>query len=277
MRDYPDGVRSVVLDSVYPPEFNVYVERSANLDRALQEVFKECEESTRCSARYKDLGRSFEAVVARLKGSPVDVALDPEFDDHTVRVDDVGFVGALHGMLYSADSIRFIPELIDSANKGDFYSAAYQLDGSGSGSGLAYGMHLSVQCSGEFKLASEEEINAGVDAFPTLRAYVELDIGLTERACKSWPGDPEPGDDEPVASTIPVLVLAGQFDPTTPPSWGRAVAERMERSFFVEFPGQGHAVGTSDECPFEIADAFLAHPRTKPNTSCVAKMRAEFD
>ena len=39
VRDYPEGIRSIILDSAYPIESNLLTETPANLDRALTELF----------------------------------------------------------------------------------------------------------------------------------------------------------------------------------------------------------------------------------------------
>jgi pimeloyl-ACP methyl ester carboxylesterase len=127
------------------------------------------------------------------------------------------------------------------------------------------------------RLASDERINAGLDAYPILRSYFEADVDFARRACRGWGGEPDPSDDEPVESDIPVLILAGQFDPVTPPTWGKAVAERLENSAFVEFPGQGHGVTLDTPCAFEIMDLFLTSPYAKPDLSCVSEMEVEFE
>ena len=42
--------------------------------------------------------------------------------------------------------------------------------------------------------------------------------------CDIWKAPAaEPGVAEPVRSAVPTLVLAGRFDPITPPEWGRGV------------------------------------------------------
>ena len=44
MRDHPQGLRSVVLDSAYPPQVNIVTETPANLARAMETFFNACAE-----------------------------------------------------------------------------------------------------------------------------------------------------------------------------------------------------------------------------------------
>jgi pimeloyl-ACP methyl ester carboxylesterase len=65
--------------------------------------------------------------------------------------------------------------------------------------------------------------------------------------------------------------MAGQFDPITPPSYGRLAAQSLSRAHFVEFPAMGHAT-LYPGCPTQIVAAFLDAPQQAPDTSCVATM-----
>ena len=93
-------------------------------------------------------------------------------------------------------------------------------------------------------------------------------------SCKDFGVAPAPdGFNDPVRSDIPTLVLAGEYDPVTPPEQSKHAAESLSHSTFVKFPGLGHgAVFASPECPEIIFRAFLADPTTKVDTSCVASM-----
>jgi len=77
-----------------------------------------------------------------------------------------------------------------------------------------------------------------------------------------------------VDSDVPVLLLAGQFDSTTPPSYAAQVAESLSQSKTVEFPGQGHGVTFSNvsNCPRDVLFSFLREPEESIDTSCVDSM-----
>jgi pimeloyl-ACP methyl ester carboxylesterase len=81
------------------------------------------------------------------------------------------------------------------------------------------------------------------------------------------------GFNDPVRSDIPTLVLAGEYDPVTPPENSKHAAESLTRSTFVLFPGMGHGeVFATPECPEFIFRAFLTDPTGPVDTSCVASM-----
>jgi len=72
-----------------------------------------------------------------------------------------------------------------------------------------------------------------------------------------------------VSSDIPALVLSGEFDPITPPSWGQLVAENLENSFFYTLPTVGHGVVRSDACALQIAVDFVNDPTTASDAACI--------
>ena len=91
--------------------------------------------------------------------------------------------------------------------------------------------------------------------------------------CAVWNDESADGiENEAVVSDIPALVMAGEWDPITPPSWGVAVAANLENSTFVEFPGLGHAVSVGDSCPQSIMRRFLTSPESNLDLSCVERM-----
>ena len=55
MRDHPQFLRSVILDSVYPPQADIYLDSFYSGERALQVLFEACVASASCTQRYPDL------------------------------------------------------------------------------------------------------------------------------------------------------------------------------------------------------------------------------
>ena len=56
MREYPEGVRSVILDAVYPPEADKYIELAADGERALNQIFKLCAADSKCKPGLSGIG-----------------------------------------------------------------------------------------------------------------------------------------------------------------------------------------------------------------------------
>jgi hypothetical protein len=101
-----------------------------------------------------------------------------------------------------------------------------------------------------------------------LRAY---------EVCEGWDsGEADDNENEPVTSDVPVLVLAGEFDPITPPAWGRQAAETLENSFYYEFPAIGHGA-SFEPCPRGMMIEFLSDPSVAPDASCAEELEVAFE
>jgi fermentation-respiration switch protein FrsA (DUF1100 family) len=81
---------------------------------------------------------------------------------------------------------------------------------------------------------------------------------------------------EPVRSTIPTLILQGEYDPVTPPANGMMAAQTLSKSYFFLFPGVGHTVSSPYNCPKDVMKAFLENPTEKPDASCISRMPEPF-
>jgi hypothetical protein len=90
--------------------------------------------------------------------------------------------------------------------------------------------------------------------------------------CRAWGVSPAPPiENEPVASEVPVLVLSGEFDPDTSPSWGRGVLAHLPHGRFVSMPGRSHGAGFN-RCGVRVEVAFLKDPQAPLDLDCVLAM-----
>lgn len=140
------------------------------------------------------------------------------------------------------------------------------------------GMFNAFECNEEMPFNSYDEAAALAASIPSQIAESEL-IGFEqqESTCEIWQsGMADPIEDQAVTSNIPTLVLAGSYDPVTPPSWGQTAAATLENSYFYEFPNVGHGAVDGGECPESIIAAFLANPMVAPDGSCIGGMRVNF-
>ena len=59
---------------------------------------------------------------------------------------------------------------------------------------------------------------------------------------------------------MPTLLLAGTYDPVTPPSWAEQAAGGLSSSRTVVVDGAGHAVIDAGPCPQQLIVSFLRDP-----------------
>ncbi len=281
MRDYPDGVRSAVLDAVYPPDVNLYLEAPDNANRAFEVLFDHCAADPACNAAYPDLRAVFFETVERLNGSPASVEIT-DFstgESYPALLGGDSMLAFLFSYLYKSELLPLLPQIFYNASQDDF-SLILQIQGAllVQQGAASHGMQFSVQCHDEIAFTTAEALDERLTGYPELAPLFERGIlgKLSFAVCAEWDsGQARARENEPVASDIPTLVLVGEYDPVAPPAWGRHAAETLTNSFFFEYPGVGHGA-TGSECPRDMMIAFLNDPATEPDDACIAEMRLEF-
>ena len=78
----------------------------------------------------------------------------------------------------------------------------------------------------------------------------------------------------PVQSSVPALLLSGNFDPITPPSYAVLAEATLSDAFSYVLPHVGHGVLRSDRCAVRIATEFIDEPLNEPDSSCINTTRA---
>lgn len=269
IRDHPTGVRSIILDSVYPPQAGFYTESGANLQEAYEYLFAACADDADCDAQYPDLESIFYETIERLDSAPESV--------EGLLVDGGVFMDAASLYLYSPQGIEGIPYAIARAAAGDFAPLAGPIGGAITSSDINWIMFYSMQCREEIPFESLEEAQqVGASLHPAVAAhYVDGFARFHFALCAEWAVEAsDPIENLAVTSDVPALVLAGGYDPVTPPAWGESTAAALNNAFYYRFPHVGHGVMRSTSCGLSIGLQFLADPTTEPDIGCIAEMPA---
>jgi pimeloyl-ACP methyl ester carboxylesterase len=270
LRDHPEAVRSAVLDSAYPLEVNLYTALAPNAERAFHVLFERCTADPQCSAAYPDLQTVFYSLVDQLNADPVEVTLTAGGAERRVSLDGDLLIDVLFVGLYNPAVTARMPRMISDIRAGDYRILRDRLglyfDTSG-----ALGMQMAVQCAEEIPFSQPEEAFTAAEGVQgQIAKFFPASVQPLFAACRDWSSaQPEPGENLPVSGAGPALVLAGEYDPITPPDWGRAVAANLARASFFEFPGNGHWVTRSSGCALGLALAFWDDPATAPDASCL--------
>lgn len=278
VRDYPSGIRSVILDSAYPPAANLQTETAVNADRAFGVFFTGCAADAACATAYPDLEQRFADLITQLNDDPIllQVLNFSDGQQYDALINGDFMVSLLFQALYSVELTAIMPKLIDDVENGRtadlgtiISSLLFQQEF------VSQGMQLAVQCNEEISFSQPGEY-APASNYPYLNTLFEAS-GVTGQfgfvICDLWQaGTADAIENQPVSSDLPTLILAGEYDPITPPSWGQDVAQGFSQSYFYEFPGIGHGASISADCPLDITKAFIADPTTEPDASCIATM-----
>lgn len=265
LRRHPKSARTVVLNGVSPIFGEGYVSHARQLQRALDELVRECLADEACGAAFPNLATTLEAVLERVRADPPEV----EAEGQRVRLGPGELGYALRGLLYGRGTE--IPLMLDNAAKGDWQPLAdYYLARSAwvAEDGGEAGMHFSVLCAEDVGRLDGETISRETEG-TFLGDYL---IGGYARVCEVWPyARLEPSFWEPVASDVPALLLSGTRDPVTPSGGGEAVGRHLPNSRHVVVEGGGHVVGGPciDSIALQLVEAGSVESL---DTSCIAEM-----
>jgi Predicted hydrolases or acyltransferases (alpha/beta hydrolase superfamily) len=276
MRDYPNGIRSVVLESTMPPEINYDEVGVDGIVRVFNVLFANCKADADCAKAYPNLENEFYESVARLNKKPIVVDVKDSKTGETVNLGGNDFVTWLVDYLFSdrAASIVEVPLVIHNLFQGN-YNTFKKYAGEKTGSaGTGLGMRYSVWCSEEFPFENMRKIKAQSSLYPRLNGY---EVMALPDICGIWKVQPAKTiENKPVRSDIPTLVLTAEYDAYTPPAWGQGVAKNLKNSFLFEVPWTGHGPAFSVPCLADMIVEFIDDPKTLPKSECLAKTKQRF-
>jgi pimeloyl-ACP methyl ester carboxylesterase len=282
MRERPEGIRTVTLDGLVPPDIaSVTAWTWSSLKSSVDNVFAACAQQPECAARYPNLPELLNQLVNRLEAEPVRTTV--EMEDGT-SVDVVLDGGALmNSLLTFAHQPADIPSALDELNRGNpekiaqiWASKWAPLPPSARG-GFTHGYGFSVICSEWVPFnTQEEELAEARTYFPEFPDSV-LSLGpqlpYFYEKCEVW--DVPKADEsvrEPTTSSLRTLLMGGTFDAQTGIQWQDHVAETLDNSVSVKFPGYSHGPFFQVRpCAQEVLLSFWDDPAA-PDTSCVASV-----
>jgi pimeloyl-ACP methyl ester carboxylesterase len=276
MRDFPDTVRSAILASPLPLQANVLAGQIIGFDKALQRLFAACKSDPACAEDHPDLDLAFAAAVARLDEEPAELSGKNPFTgaDLEMTIDGDAFIRTVYVATFAGVLLPFTPALIHAAAEGDYGPLEFVAPfGVTFGAGVSYGANFVYNCNDELAFTDPEEVTKLIDEAGVMPELADGDFAGTYSAfevCDTFDlAAPARRENRPVDSEVPALIMAGEFDPITPPEYGFLAAETLPNSHVVVLRGLGHDPITSGgECAMAIATGFLADPNSEPDTAC---------
>jgi pimeloyl-ACP methyl ester carboxylesterase len=272
MKDHPAGLRSVVLDSVYPPGIPDPLRFApAAFFANLNAVLDACALDAACRRIYRELDGSFEAAIQRLRAAPLSLP-----DQASSVVGPSALVETLFRLMYSSQTIGLVPEVVHgfaqysapdlAQSLNEFFDETTADDGDAQT--VVEGAFLAIRCNDDHALTNPGWWARTASAHPLLREWI-LERELSA-PCAHWPTVPGPLQETMrVASAIPTILLVGAFDPATPAAYAEFAAAALAHANLVKFPAAGHGVLGNDACAATLVEAFLDHPEKPLPTACL--------
>jgi pimeloyl-ACP methyl ester carboxylesterase len=179
--------------------------------------------------------------------------------------------GMIFGALYSPLTSSVLPSLLERAEHNEFQGLlALAFIAEGTVDNMSLGMQLSVLCSEDSPRYTSGDLQR--EAAGTVFG-AGLMMGQA-RACEFWPkGRVDASYYEPVQSEVPTLVLSGDLDPVTPPTWGQAVTKHLSNVRHYTMPGTGHGV-MATACGNRLITQFIEQGSVeKLRDTCIGNVK----
>ncbi len=242
IRRYSDRVESAILNGVDPPHFQPLPGAPAGVQAAMDDLIAKCRNDAVCKEHFPQFAQHFNALVHRFDRGPIRVKVKnsetKRFD--TVLLSKEVFVDRLRQGLYQSENAAYVPYLVERAYHMDYVPLGDMIDGmtQALAHALDAGAFLSYSCSEWMPFVSEDELKAAA-----AHSFAgDVRVRAQRRACAIWKVKAMPSNfNDPVRSSVPVLMISGSDDPATPPRYAEAALAYLPNAKEVLVRGAGHS------------------------------------
>jgi pimeloyl-ACP methyl ester carboxylesterase len=255
LRQFPDRVRSAVLDGVAPSTMQLPASFSVDGERALAQTVARCAADAACDARHPDLAASVDRLLqAADQGIDLRVPHPLSGEPQAGRLDRAALANLLRAPLYAAPLSAMLPYALAQAAAGD-YAPLVALSAAVNGNlaaEFAEGMHFAVICAEDMP-----RVDRTAEAAAAATRFGTGALDLYRVVCRDLPVRPVPSGffAVPVAPA-PLLLLSGGADPATPPRHAQALVSRLPNARHLVAPNLGHGVSLQG-CAPELVQRFV--------------------
>ncbi|HSP17148.1 MAG TPA: alpha/beta fold hydrolase [Thermoanaerobaculia bacterium] len=252
LKRYPERVHRVVLVGFVPLDYRAPLYHAANGQRVLDLVLYECQFDETCRTKYPDLRGDWRSLLRSLgeRRGPI--------------------MEALRSSLGTAAAQRRTPFLIHAAAHGNLQLLLESFPKDSSR--FAEGLNLSIVCSEAVSRIDPADVPGATSGTFVGDYRVRQDMA----ACENWPRHRvRDGFYDPLKTSPPILVIAGEMDNVAAPEWGYRFCSVLSECRFALIPNLGHGpfdldAWTNGACFDEIAAGFF---RDGLDTSCLKRMQ----
>lgn len=264
LRDYPQNIRTAVLDSVVSLNANGFESSAQNNAETFARIEATCQADAVCNWAYPNLRDQLNATYQQLRDNPVTITVDrldvsingQMFADFvTINMRDRNSISRLPALITAFAEedydivVEFVEEIVVVLLE-DFPNQA---------------LLMTMVCPHNAPYTSVDNINAAhslVDEPFRMAGF----NATTWLLCQSWQNVP-PANRALANSDVPTLLLGGEYDVLTPSRWAQAAAENLPNATVVSIPYTGHLTN-SDACVQGMILAFFDEPTQPIDTTC---------
>ncbi len=274
MRNYPQHIRSVILDSALPGFVNYEEDALFTINEAFNKVFSNCERDSTNKVLYGNLKERFQHYFSSINGKAFYMKyLEKDMKDTiSIKYSRNELLDILLNKLSSNRDLKHVPRVINDLINGNQQSYLKELfDGIFNSTGhSALGMRYSVYCSEQIAYAKQSVIDKQNNIFPYMANYPFNNVN--HPLCGCWKVSPVNASAKtPVYSNLPVLLSAGDTDPWCGAYYNDLVHHYMPNSQRLLFINRTHGPALNTREGDILIAAFLEHPfqQIKPDGKTV--------
>ena len=267
---YPQSTRTIVLDSVAPNSLVLGNEFARNLEDALDLQFALCAKTPACVQRMGNPREKLRALMAKLQSDPLLVSYRDGMTGESKQepLNPALVAGLVRMYAYMPLAASLLPLQLNEAANGryDALMSLSKMLGDQMSDSITLGMQLSVICTEDGSELKPNPADEGTLLGNDFSKYLSAQ-------CAVWPKGQRPaGFRKPLATSVPALLLSGEFDPVTPPRYGEAVVKTLPNGRHLVLRGQGHnVIGVG--CMPRLMAQFVDTADAKPlDAKCLAKL-----
>lgn len=272
IRSFPTGLRSVILDSPFPPNAP-WVDFVRPFDTCFKVLENNLRQDEATAEQFANLRSNFGKAVNRLNEKPAQLLMKVK-NDSEVKYNYTGddFAWSIWSAMLKPKAIPFVPLAINEVANGN--DSVLQLWSTAFSSPDAHGKFSPTQSNAilcfEGKPQKQEDTREAL--MKNYPEFASFNNGYNIPVCDVWRPDlPSATIFEPVVSKVPVLILAGEYDPVCPPFFGELAAKTLSRSTFMVVPSASHAAINADDCVRNLAYQFISFPEKQLQLNCISQ------
>lgn len=260
-------IRSAILDSNVPIGYPINAELSTNFSNSLNNVLADCATDPDCNEKYPQLKMRYKTFLQDIDKNPLEII--------TAKGDSIHFGrdsanGILYYMLYRRMLYPYIPLVIESMinkNKGAILKYYAFTGNNDSSTTLSSGQYVFPLIYTYDAKLMRDKVKSLLDT----TIYEDAEFILDENFRDFYYTDNRIVPDSltilPIKTDVPSLILAGSYDPITPPAWSESVRPSFKNHYYFNVPKVGHGV-IMQPCGTEMALSFLNNPEKEPENIC---------
>jgi pimeloyl-ACP methyl ester carboxylesterase len=124
-------------------------------------------------------------------------------------------------------------------------------------SALTVEAQIGTLCADTSRPLDAESYRAALPAFAAASPHFGRANLLSHLPCAFWPAPARALESPGAETALPIVVVANDRDPLTPPAWGGRLAARFPKAVLVEVSSAAHTAYGNGDCVDALVDAYL--------------------